>query len=138
MTQRYSFALCLSHDVDRIYKTYQHIYEAIGQLDPRQFFGYLKSKNPYWTFPQVMKIESSLDVRSCFNVLDEIHLRQRPKSDWICKKGWQLFAGRYDIKDSQLASQLQMLDNLGWEIALHGSYTSSANPARFKSANDRI
>lgn len=138
MVQKYSFALCLSHDVDRIYKTYQYIYEAIGQKNPRKLSGYFGSKNPYWTFPRIMEIEASFGVRSSFNVLDEIHITQRPKSDWILKDGWKLFAGRYDITDPHLVSQLKVLDDLGWEIALQGSYTSSENPERFAYEKNRI
>lgn len=138
MSREYTFGLCLSHDVDRIYKTYQYVFDSITEKDPRKFAGYFRPKNPYWTFPRIMEIEQELGVRSSFNVLDEIHISQRPKSDWFSEDGWKLFAGRYDINDPQLVSQLRTLDSLGWEIALHGSYTSSENPERFSYEKERI
>lgn len=137
-SQQYSFALCLSHDVDRIYKTYQYFSEAIKQRDPYQLLDALSPENPYWTFERIMSIEDSLGVRSSFNILDEIHITQRPISEWFTKRGWKLFAGRYNIKDPQFGSLLQLLDGLGWEIGLHGSFTSSENPERFKYEKKRI
>lgn len=134
----YSFALCLSHDVDRLYKTYQYPYRAVTQRDPAELLGLLSPKNPYWQFERIMAIESRLGVRSAFNVLDEIKLRDRPKSEWLTKSGWMLYAGGYDITDQTVASTLEMLDTLGWEIALQGSYTSSENPARFGYEKQRI
>lgn len=134
----YSFALCLSHDVDRIYKTYQYFWNGARKRDLRELAGYFSSKNPYWTFGRTMDIESALGVRSSFNVLDEIPLSERPRSGWLTKTGWKLFAGRYDINDPEVASTLRTLDELGWEIGLHGSYTSSENPDRFAYEKDRI
>lgn len=138
MSQKNTFALCLSHDVDRIYKTYQYGFEAIAQKDPRKILGYFSSKNPYWTFPRIMEIETSLGVRSSFNVLDEMHITERPKTEWLSKDGWKLYAGRYDVTDPKFVYQLKTLEDLGWEIALQGSYTSSENPRRFEYEKERI
>lgn len=137
-TREYSFALCLSHDVDRIYKTYQYIWNAIQSRDPRELIGVLSSKNPYWTFGRIIDIESTLGVRSSFNILNEINLSERPKLEWLTKDGWKLFAGRYDIENPEVASILRVLDKFGWEIGLHGSYTSSKNPGRFAYEKERI
>lgn len=137
-TTEYSFALCLSHDVDRIYKTYQYLWNATRERDLRELAGILSSKNPYWTFGRTIDIESRLGVRSSFNVLDEVNLSERPKSEWVTIKGWTLFAGRYDIEDPEVASTLRALNEFGWEVALHGSYTSSENPDRFAHEKDRI
>lgn len=127
----YSFAVCLSHDVDRIYKTHQYLWNAVQELNPRELFGVLNSRNPYWTFERTMAIETVLGVRSSFNVLDELCLRERPLTDWITLSGWKLFAGRYDINDPDVAATLRVLDEFGWELGLHGSYTSSRSPERF-------
>lgn len=134
----YRFALCLSHDVDRIYKTYQYLWNAVRNRDPRELAGILSAKNPYWTFGRTVDIESTLGVRSSFNVLDEVALSERPKSEWLTMDGWKLFAGRYDIEDPAVASVLRVLDEFGWEIGLHGSYTSSENPDRFAYEKERI
>lgn len=137
-SSEYSFALCLSHDVDRIYKTYQYFWNAAQNRDLRELAGILSAKNPYWTFERTIEIESSLGVRSSFNILDEINLFERPKTEWLTKHGWTLFAGRYDVEDPDVASVLRVLDDLGWEIALHGSYTSSENPDRFTYEKEHI
>lgn len=137
-TSDYRFALCLSHDVDRIYKTYQYLWNSARNRDPRELAGVLSSKNPYWTFERTMDIESALGVRSSFNVLDEVNLSDRPKSEWFTKNGWKLFAGRYEVEDPDVASTLRVLDDLGWEIGLHGSYTSSENPGRFEYEKEHI
>jgi hypothetical protein len=127
----YSFALCLSHDVDRVFKTYQYVWNALQDRNPRELVGVLSPENPYWTFERIMDIEAGLGVRSSFNVLDEMPITERPKREWFTKTGWQLFGGRYDIENPAVASTLRVLATFGWEIGLHGSYTSSENPERF-------
>ena len=134
----YSFALCLSHDIDRVYKTYQYITDLIARRDPRELVGFLSGKNPFWTFERIMAIESDFGVRSAFNMLDEMHITERPTSEWMTKEAWKLYAGRYDVTEPQIASVLRVLDTFGWEIALHGSYTSSTNPYRFEREKSRI
>lgn len=134
----FPFALCLSHDVDRVYKTYQYIYEAVTRLDPDPIRGIFSMKNPYWQFERIMDVESSRGVRSSFNVLVEKRLSEQPWPMRLRKKGWQLFAGRYDVRTPEIASTLRVLDRNGWEIGLHGSYTSSEDPNRFAYEKDRI
>lgn len=137
-SSEYSFALCLSHDVDRIYKTYQYIWNAAQNRNLRELFGILSSNNPYWTFERTMDIETTLGVRSSFNILDEVNLSERPKSEWLTMNGWKLFAGRYETGDPEVAYMLRVLDEFGWEIGLHGSYTSSENPDRFTYEKEHI
>ncbi|MFW6384748.1 MAG: hypothetical protein ACOCY7_01295 [Halodesulfurarchaeum sp.] len=134
----YSFAVCLSHDVDRIYKTYQSIYNILTDRDPAELKDFLGFRSPYWQFERYMAIESAHDVRSTFNILDEKSLWERPIREWFSKQGWALFAGRYDATDLQLASLWRVLDEFGWEIGLHGSYTSSDDPERFAYEKNRI
>lgn len=109
----YAFALCLSHDVDRIYKTYQYPYRFVKNRDPSELKGLFSFKNPYWQFETIMAIESELGVRSSFNVLDEIPLPERPISDWFSKSGWMLYGGRYDVSDPQIGAVLSVLDDHG-------------------------
>jgi hypothetical protein len=134
----YTFAVCLSHDVDRIYKTYQYVYNALERRYPPELLGVLSPKNPFWTFERIMDVESRLGVRSSFNVLDEFHITERPPWEWLTSTGWKLFAGRYDVEDPDVAATLRVLDELGWEVALHGSYTSSTAPGRFVQEKERI
>lgn len=137
-TTDYSFALCLSHDVDRVYKSYQYPYRFVRTFDISELYGLLSSNNPYWQFERIMSLESEVGVRSSFNVLDEIPLAERPLSNWFSKSGWMLFGGRYDVADSQVSAALSVLNNHGWEISLQGSYTSSENPQRFEYEKARI
>lgn len=134
----YSFGLCLSHDVDRIYKTYQYPYRTLKNRDVSELTGAFNFRNPYWQFEKIIDIESELDVRSSFNVIDEIPLSERPVSDWFTKSGWMLHAGMYDVTDEKIAATMSFLSNNGWEISLQGSYTSSENPRRFEYEKDRI
>jgi len=138
MTEKYAFGLCLTHDVDRVVKTYQYIYQLIKRLDFSQLWDLASEMNPYWQFERIMKIEERLGVRSSFNVLDEIHLSDRPKSEWMTMTGWQLYAGRYNVSNPQIKAVLNVLDTNGWEIALQGSFTSSRNPERFEYEKNRI
>lgn len=135
---KYDFAVCLSHDIDRIYKTYQYVFEAIVERNPWHLVDLFSKNNPYWTFGNLMAIEDDLGVRSSIHVLDEIPLSERPKREWFSKTGWRLFGGRYDITDDRVRSILRVLDKFGWEIALHGSYTSIQNPERFAYEKQRI
>jgi len=84
MIDDHPFALCLTHDVDRPYKTYQSVYYALADRDPRQLQSLFPGRNPYWQFERLMEIEDSLGVRSAFYFLDEQHLlRDRPVRDWF-------------------------------------------------------
>lgn len=134
----YEFAVCLTHDVDRVYKTYQSLYNAITERDPTRVAGLFSSQNPYWQFERIMDAESERGVRSSFHVLDEKPLQERPVREWFSMSGWKLFAGRYDPTDPDIAATLRVLDRFGWEIALHGSYTSSTDPGRFGHEKSRI
>ena len=57
------FALCLTHDVDRPYKTYQSLYYAITDLDPSHLASLVPGRNPYWSFERIMRLEEELGVR---------------------------------------------------------------------------
>lgn len=132
------FAVCLSHDVDRVHKSYQYLFECIVNLDLRKVAGILDGTNPWWQFHKIMAIEEALGVRSTFNILDEKHIFSRPYSEILSLDGWKLYAGRYDITDGQLSPQLRLLNDLGWEIGLQGSYTSGNDRARLAYEKDRI
>jgi peptidoglycan/xylan/chitin deacetylase (PgdA/CDA1 family) len=123
----HEFALLLTHDVDRPYKTYQSAYYALTQPERR---GYhlrtaLPGENPYWQFETVTALEEDLGVRSAFYFLSEQRLfRDRPVREWASMRGWQLYAGRYDLTDPEVAAVVEDLDERGWEVGLHGSFES--------------
>lgn len=134
----YTFAVCLSHDVDRIYKTYQYFTEVITDREPLKWLQITSANNPWWQFERIMSLEQSLGVYSSFNILDEQSIYSRPKRQWFSPRAWKLFAGRYDVTDSKFRSMLKVLSANGWEIGLQGSYLSSTNPGRFKLEKERI
>jgi len=131
----HEFALLLTHDVDRPYKTYQSLYYALTDPEDRYYHlsTALPGMEPYWQFETVAAVEEDLGVRSAFYVLDEQRLfRDRPAREWVTKAGWQLYAGRYDPADPAVAGALRDLAARGWELGLHGSYASFDDRERLR------
>ncbi|WP_243700414.1 polysaccharide deacetylase family protein [Halorussus pelagicus] len=126
------FALLLTHDVDRPYKTVQSAYHAVARRDPRQLLDLLPGNNPWWQFEELMALEESLGVRSAFYFLREKHLLERPPSDWLDPFYWVEHLGRYEIETPEMYDLLARLDEGGWEVGLHGSYDSYDDPHRLR------
>jgi peptidoglycan/xylan/chitin deacetylase (PgdA/CDA1 family) len=120
----HSFALCLTHDVDRVRKTFQTVYYAARERDLSHLRALRPGVEPYWQFDSVMELEDDLGVRSAFYFLDEQSLWDRPVRDWFDPERWKLHAARYDIEDPRVAEVIRTLDRRGWEVGLHGSYDS--------------
>jgi len=119
--------VCLSHDIDRIDKTYQYITKPVRALKSGKiglFFRYIWSsitiRNPYWGFDKMMEIERKFGVRStCFFLNESLKFKlTKPKS-------WKLALGRYDIHDKRVVRIIKELEDGGWEIGVHGSYRSN-------------
>jgi len=123
------FAVCLTHDVDRVHKSYQyitHFVRNIGRGDFRSAMNQITSvarklhgDEPYWNFDRIMEIERNLGVKSTFFFLNE-----RKKACIFSPNEWKLYRGRYDIKDKRIVEMIKKLDAEGWEIGVHGSYNS--------------
>lgn len=118
------FAVCLTHDVDRVRKTFQTVYYAAKERDLSHLRALRPGVEPYWQFESVMGLEDDLGVRSAFYFLDEQSLWERPVRDWFDPERWKLHADRYDVDDPRIAETIRTLDRKGWEIGLHGSYDS--------------
>jgi len=121
--------VALSHDVDRIKKTYQYftyVLHAIRKMDFKMLKYQLQSlflaDEPYWNFPKIIDIEKEFDVKSTIFILNET-MRFRFKNI----QNGQLSLGRYNIHEPKLIDILQWLDKSGWEIGVHGSYYSYLN-----------
>jgi hypothetical protein len=134
----HSFALCLSHDVDRPYKTHQSLYYAIRDRDPTHLASLLPGRNPYWTYDDLLELEADLGVRSAFYVLDEQSFFERPVREWLCPETFQLYAGRYSLRDPAIVDLLAELDAGGWEVGLHGSYESYRDGDRLAGEKRRL
>jgi len=112
------FAVCLTHDVDRVRKTYQYITKS-GKGDWRQMRRLFEFRNPYWGFPTIMSIEDKFEVRSTF-----FFLQESKKINLLRPKEWALSIGKYKFGDKKVSEIIQVLNRNGWEIGLHGSYES--------------
>lgn len=125
------FALCLTHDVDRVRKTYQTVYYALRDRDPSHLRSLVPGAEPYWQFDEIRALEADLGVRSAFYFLDEQSLfRDRPPTEWLNPRAWKLYAARYDVTGPRMAEVIADLDDGGWEVGLHGSYDSYRDRSR--------
>lgn len=117
------FALCLTHDVDRIHKyAYHYFFYCLswGMRGLARQFRTLrerwKGREPYWNFERIISLEERLGVRSTFLFLNESARGLRP-----------IYWGRYPIQHTEIKRIIRDLDAGGWEIGLHGSLNSSSN-----------
>ncbi len=132
--------VALSHDVDRTRKHYQYFSYLAKSLIKKDFDNakyqiqsFFSKKEPYWNFPEIIRIEEDLEVKSTFFFLDEsIPFRL------FDKKNWQLSLGRYNIREKKITEIMQYLDKNGWEIGVHGSYLSYNNENLLKKEKNNI
>ncbi|KYH25600.1 hypothetical protein HAPAU_22750 [Halalkalicoccus paucihalophilus] len=132
MTDSGEFAVCLTHDVDRPYKTYQWLSDAITERDTRHLHRALSGENPYWRFEEVMAIEDRLGVRSAFYFLNEPSLFGKSIRQWADPARWIEHLGRYDVTTPEIREVIRRLDRGGWEVGLHGSYDSARDEGRLR------
>ena len=124
------FAVCLTHDVDEIRKTYQYFSRPLLHIKRGEFsraFEHIKSfftdkisgNNPYWTFEEVMGLEEELGVRSTFYFLEEDAKVEPLKPDT-----WKHYARKYKFNNLEIIKIIHKLTSGGWEVGLHGSFHS--------------
>ena len=122
------YAVCLTHDVDRVKKQWYHylIYcnKGIG-VQVISFFQKLKGDEPYNNFRRIAELEMSYGARSTFLFLNESHKEMATN-----------FMGRYKITDPVVANAIIWLDSNGFEIGLHGSYYSYNNEELLRKEKD--
>ena len=126
------FALCLTHDVDRVYKTVQAPFLTLRQRRMRHLRELLGDIRPYWCFDDIMEIEARYDARSSFYFLNEQHLFDLPPGRWLSPANWLQYTGHYRITDPRITDVIDRLDSGGWEVGIHGSYESYNDPDRFR------
>lgn len=128
------FKAALTHDVDRVEKTYQYITHSINAFRHNgleQLSYNLKNiknwKNEYWNFDRIMEIEEEFKVRSTFYFLNEpIRFNVFDWDNWIHS------VGRYSITGERIAEIIRTLDRSGWEVGMHGSYNSYKDLCRMQ------
>ena len=119
------FTVCLSHDVDRVKKTFQfftHFLKSLKNIEIESAIYQMQSlfqKSHYWNFCKIMKIEEQLGIKSTFFFLNETYPFNPLKAS-----SWRLSLGYYDLFEQNLQGAIRELDSQGWEIGLHGSYLS--------------
>ncbi|MFB6164388.1 MAG: polysaccharide deacetylase family protein [Haloarculaceae archaeon] len=134
-----SFALCLTHDVDRPYKTPFHAaYYALADRDPRHLRALAEDVNPYWQFETVTALEDDLGVRSAWYFLSEPPLWRRSLREALSFDALVQEFGRYDVRDPPIADAMADLADGGWEVGLHGSYHAGSDRERLRTERDRI
>lgn len=126
--------VCLTHDVDRVRKTYQYVTKTgkallKGQVSRawKMLKNGINPKSPYWGFDTVIEIENQYGVKSTFFFLEE-----SAKVKWWKPNSYKIALGRYHVNEPQVAEMMRYLDANGWEIGLHGSYYSYDNPELLK------
>jgi peptidoglycan/xylan/chitin deacetylase (PgdA/CDA1 family) len=116
------FAVFLSHDVDRVRKTYQFFTHVIIEKRLYHLFSMFQKPNPYWCFEKIMDIEKKYDIRSTF-----FFLKETKKLKIFNPSSYVLSLGHYDFNEPAVKQIIKKLDEGGWEIGLHGSYDSYNN-----------
>jgi peptidoglycan/xylan/chitin deacetylase (PgdA/CDA1 family) len=92
-----------------------------------------RSKNPYWTFGEIMDMEEKLGVRSTFFFLNETG-----KASLLKPSSYALYWGRYSLDEKDVRDIIAKLDAGGWEIGLHGSYRSYDNERLLSAEKDKL
>ncbi len=119
------FKVALTHDVDRVKKSYQYFSYFLRNVlnkNYKQALYHITSffyAEPYWNFDKIIKIEESYKVKSTFFFMNE-----EIKFQLFNPKNWKLSLGRYKIEEEKIMNVIKYLDQNGWEIGLHGSYNS--------------
>lgn len=130
------FAVCLTHDVDELVKTYQWITRPLRALARRDLAGLkgqirsflkkIRGCEPYDTYDDIIGIEGSFSAHSTYFILKEtgtIDLRS--------KKTWFLYGRNRSLKGPEMKALLGKLLSNGDEIGVHGSYFSYEDFERF-------
>ena len=62
--------VAITHDVDRVYKTYQYLtysLKNVKKINFKELVYHLSSifrNNPYWCFPEIIRIENEYNIKS--------------------------------------------------------------------------
>ena len=141
------FAVCLTHDVDRVEKRHQYFTRFLHFLRKmkikyaiREIFGFFKfcsdgdiKKNPYWTFGEIIEIEKKYNVRSTFFFINE-----SSKINILKPITWRLYLNSYSIRHPEIIKIIKRLCSEGWDIGLHGSYNSYKNKKLLKKEKEEL
>lgn len=132
------FAVCLTHDVDEVKKTYQWITRPVRsliQFDGAAFIGQVRSfvhklggREPYWTFDEIAAIEEHYHATSTF-----FFLKESGKSSLVSPKTWNLYGRSHSFQDAEVKRAIDYVHSRGNEVAIHGSFYSYGSGALIES-----
>jgi len=128
------FAVCLTHDVDEIKKTYQWLSRPLRFLMKRDSHGFLgqvhsfiqkvRGKEPYDTYDDIISIEHDIGAKSTYFILKE-----SGRASLFSKKTWYLYGRNRSLQNPEIQTLIQRLSANGDEVAIHGSYFSYLQPS---------
>ncbi|KQC03124.1 MAG: hypothetical protein APR53_00010 [Methanoculleus sp. SDB] len=130
--QNHTSAVCLTHDVDELVKTYQWITRPLrycrqgdGAGLLRQFRSLLAKiggKEPYWMFDAIRRMDDELQIRSTFYFLEE---SMAPRL--LDPSTWNVLGRCHSLNTPAAQALIRDLAHDGHEIGVHGSYRSFAD-----------
>lgn len=124
----------LSHDVDTIHQApLQGLYYFITQKKAKYLWSLFAKHEPYWRFEKIMALEKKYHVRSTFFFLEE-----KTQFNLFKPITWRLINDRYNFSDPRVKNLLQKLDRGGWEVGLHGSYSSYRNTSLMRQEKENL
>jgi hypothetical protein len=136
-------AVCLTHDVDEVKKTYQWVTYPLKLIKKRDFAGLilqfrsfiqkLRGNEPFWTFDEIISVEGTRGVKSSF-----YFLRETGKIRPFDTKTWRHFGRRYDFNDTRVKELLHDLYSQDWEVGLHGSFYSYLDPEKLRCEKEAL
>jgi hypothetical protein len=136
-------AVCLTHDVDEVKKTYQWITNPLKlikrgklgnlKLQFRSLIQKIRGNEPYWTFDEILRVEGSREVMSSF-----YFLKETGEVNPLDSGTWRHYGRRYDFNNISMRQLFHDLNSQGWEVGLHGSFYSYLDPEKLRSEKEAL
>lgn len=124
---RAPYAVCLTHDIDRVFSTVQRLKHGAGISEVLSDCLSLRSdelrkQNVFFNFSRLSEMLNEFKIKSALYVL----LEKRRWLKALKSREPQHVIGVYGLED--VAQELVKLNVLGCEIGIHGSFDSWNNP----------
>jgi len=123
------FAVCLTHDIDEIYKSngaksiavLRHLCDARFSECVHSLKELRSKKIPWWNFSEIMAVEEKYEAKSSFYFM-------------VQDPGDQDYT--YRIEDCE--GIIKGLCDRGWEVGLHGGHTAYTDPTEIREKKERL
>lgn len=137
------FAVCLTHDVDEVKKTYQWVTHPLRCIVKKDFSGIknqlkalsikVRGHEPYWTFDDIIQNERMHSVHSTY-----FFLKESGNKSLFKPNTWHLYGRNHSFRNSHVIKLMTDLAESGHEIGVHGSTCSYNDPLLLKNEKDEI